>query len=242
MSVVMDSYDKNYFEFGTSLLEMVLFIPLVFLFLFVLIDAGFAVIDKSALIDAVDSGMNISKNSKFIDLQEDGNFAVNRQSCSDVQKKITDEIYSNVLRYQSITSAEGEIEITNNPRSHSIRITTAVVTLQIDRNSGRIIGFNVDAQPLTRGNLDSTNDSQNIKNYVTSKLLPELELSPSGFAIPFDSNTVSANTFSQKYLPESVLFYVSAKTYTRGIAHSMVRATLDKLYKIEERRLRFLGR
>lgn len=214
---------------GNALLEMILYLPLVLMFLFVVTDAGLALFTKTAVEDAFRGSINkqISSKVSLISLDEQNTIRVDPSSARALS----------FLICQEVANSAGAIYREGDPAAApSFVITAEAVEIAVDPQTGRALGFQYVAQSrCVIGALDaeSINRSTAIPSaddFIDQQLNVHADgLSP--FAVPAGGGPAAG------FLPVSAAVYLELSAAAPGLNPQVTSSLIGGLFAIHQQQL-----
>ncbi|MDR2338431.1 MAG: hypothetical protein LBE20_07335 [Deltaproteobacteria bacterium] len=181
---------------GNSILEMILFLPLAFLFGILALDAVFAMTDKSAITDAIRSGLGDYKTSPVPIFQSNGNDEINQDFLNWTVQKI--------LKNLGNTTNESEQDILD-----AAQVKVSAVRIKINNQTGQQIAIEI-TREASQGNLPTTlNNSSLISTTLANYNLNQIS--------PFAIKQRGVINSSKIYKDFAILIFASASVRTRSI-------------------------
>jgi hypothetical protein len=226
-------------EAGNSLLEMLLFTPLALFFLFAVIDGGLLFRDKAAVTEAVRSGINSSPTlpgySKFIDSSGEENDSL--PDSDELLQGIADEVAANIRRSQGIHA--------DNPAYDTFRVSAALVRMDIDPDSGRLIQSRIaspEAQSPKQGSFDIRQAApdfphQAIGDFVQDSLSEDALRPVSSFASPAAAVFRFGESAQSRYRSHAYAICVEVTALPKTISAGLTKILLGKYFALEEHQL-----
>jgi hypothetical protein len=180
---------------GNAILEMIIFLPIAFLFGILALDAALAVTDKSTITDAIRSGLNDYKTSP-VSIFQNGATNINPEFLNWTAQKI----------FTNITNARNDKDVLN-----TVKIKVSAVTIQIDSATGKQTGIQVE-QEVAYGNLSDN------KNTIYEALADYNKYSSIS---PFAVRKRGTSNNTNPYQDSSILIFAEATALTRGINNEL---------------------
>lgn len=242
---------------GNAFLEMLLFLPLGVLLLFVAVDAGFVYSEKAAIVNAIRSGVH----SQVRLSAEHGLLVLNREFVLEQDERAAEQLLQQVLEHIRENVACSR-RTANDEQDERFRIRAATVYLDIDPDTGQL-------SPSWRRNLGQALSAErgafsinsvvpsypyvSMEDFLTEKISNAEDAAaysdssgsvgrnPSPFAVPagheYRADIPSAK---RKYLSKTALLYVEVTALTRGLAPMLTRSLLGRFYALEEQQMHLL--
>ncbi len=226
---------SNMGEKGDGIFEMLLFMPLALLILFVGVDVGLSRLDYALVVDAVREGIHKQDgiDSKIYRLDH-GFVAIDKFIVASTATKIADRIAKSVSdKRVSLGSKDGKDQI---------KVKVIPLVLDVDSNSGEVVGYQREQEvvsgfgnPSLNYKGSSGNETIEIENQFIYSQIKESD-SRSGFAILRPSFSALDYQNNDSYLASQVAFMVSVDVISPSINPIWLNATLgsDLGYKIME--------
>lgn len=215
-------------EEGNGILEMLLFVPLALLLLFVGIDTGLSFVDKSMVTDAVRETVHNQLVNR-----------VNSQASSVYQATASGvdiDVNQASLLAQSLADrlatviAERRVNLGSNDASRQAKVNVTPVRIQINTNDGTTLGYsrmltvssNLGNPSLTLGSKVEVNTSEELLN-------SRIVAGGNGYAIP----SVNYSNSSNLYLPESLGYLVEVEALSPSINSLFLEQVLGSRFGIQ---------
>lgn len=230
-------------ESGAPLLEMVLFVPVAFLFLFMAVDAGYAYIEQAALADALRSGLNSEKSclaaSTLEPIADPSEISPNipRAQLEQVVKCMAANIAGSIASSSGLPLSDYKVDVTP-------------VVLRIDPTNGTLLSYSAQPISLDASVAGTFNISRMVPeypvkqrdDYISEQLASQIGVAPTRYSIPLGVSalSISAANSSVRYLNSTVLIYGEVTSLTRGIARSYAKGLLGRFFALQLQELRSL--
>lgn len=223
--------NKLFLRNGNGIMEIVLFLPFAFLFLFSSIDLGLAYKDRGAILGAVNSALNeeVLYNKKYplYSLNESADLLRNEENFQFYLKEI------NQIIAKKIAATRG---LSNFDKINSFQLIATIVELKINPTNGNLEDYQV-SQPLALYSQES-NNTNNIKDFIDNELQNCKTDNVCNYALPF-SKSLNFN-IPKNYLPYSLLLAFEIKAESYGISKEMNQSLLGKIFSVDEKFLKLL--
>jgi TadE-like protein len=234
-------------ETGNAMMEMLLFSPIAFLFLFGVVDGGFAYLERSAIADAIKSGLNseqiswdgenyLNSDSQTLNIEDDHSLSLNTESTQRIIHNIGEQIRKNIETRSALSNLITE-------KLFLIKVTP--VLLSIDPETGSLTNYEVLSTSYQHPTPATFNIQSSVPsfNYIDAQtylkeMLPE-NSEASSYAIPIGRAYEVTNSFNptSRYLDQAVVAYVEVTALTRGIGRDHVKSIIGRFYALEEQYL-----
>ena len=224
---------------GNAALDIVLFLPIALLFLFVVVDAGLLYVERSAVTDAVRAGLHAEYGSErpFQVLVQslEGDYEVDPVEASDLAEFLLGKILSNLSAVHA-PSGVGQ------PRRF---VEVSVFGLAIDASSGVVKPNRVERihSAYSTGQ-DSLPYADNAEQHYQSReefiqRTLDADVGVSRFAEPNAPIHLSTGGFDSvhRFIPTAVLVYVDVRGIADGIHPNFVSSTLGRFYAYQVQQL-----
>ncbi len=224
---------------GSIPLEMALITPLALLLLFVGLDAGLAYMQKTAIIDALRSGMNTSgvllKNSSIVEFDPVEGSHVNESKANEVVSEVLSDIRAALARIKGDSATDYKIRV-------------QAIVMEVDPNTGIVTdrARNVFAEQFPLGGGDphlpefdpGRYHYQALEDYLDASIRPGSEQSRQ-FAIPETPSyqVGGSQARSLRFLPFSVVLVGEVQALTNGINTPFARSVLGKFFAVAEKQI-----
>jgi hypothetical protein len=229
---------------GSGTLDIVLFMPLALLFLFVLTDAGLGFVEKAAITDAIRAGVNAAGRHA----NREALFKTGPGNQLEVEQVFVQHLVDGIAReiVQRVSRGKFALKQTGMPR---FAVEVAALLVRINADTGALNS----SEPYTMtavSNVPGNNIAEYIDNasgvsYVTREDFIEQEMkkeqgsSPSSYSVPlglvYHAGQPGAVGF--KYLDNSLVLFVEVRNIAEGINPSYTRAVLGRLFTLQEQQL-----
>ena len=225
---------------GNTLVEMLLFTPLALFFLFVVIDGGLTLRERSVITDAIRSGLNShSVQSGFSSLT----FGARSDDSGALQD--SDILLAGVVREISKNIANSRGLFAAAPFSN-FKVTGALITLDFDPQSGKLIAHQV-SKPYLSSPPGSTFDIQqtvpgyphiSIDSFVENLLMRDYSRERSSYAIPL-SRIADLNRPSQRalFMNRALALCIEVSALPVTMSPMMTKTILGQFYAVEEHQM-----
>lgn len=216
---------------GNGILEIVLFIPFAFLFLFSSIDLGLAYKDRGAILGAVNSVLNeeVLYNKKYplYTLTESADLLRNEENFQFYLKEINQLIAKKIAATRGLSNADN---------IDTLKISSTIVELKINPENGALEDYQVH-QPIAYfpeggGHTITLEDFINIQLQSCTVGNACTKALPLGKALNFAT--------SKNYLPYSLMIAFEIKAESYGISKEMNQSLLGKIFSVDEKFLKLL--
>ncbi len=213
------------FKNGNGIIDIILFLPFVFLFLFCSIDLGLAYKDRGAILGVVNSVLNeeilSNKKYKLYTLTESADLLKNEENFQNYLNEI------NQLITQKITATRG---LSNSDKNNSLKLSSAIIELKINQENGALQDYQV--YPSINSN------PTDIKDFINKQLQNCWVGNPCNYALPI-SNSLNFNS-TKNYLAYAMLLAFEIKAESYGISREMNQSLLGKIFSVDEKFLKLL--
>ena len=217
---------------GNAALETVLFTPLALLFLFVGVDAGFALVERATIQDAIRSSLN----SEILYQQRKGISVLGENEINfDELELLLESLGAQITKHLAAAQNYRENE---NPGTFKVKL--AGVLLEVDENTGQIQRFET-LKPLIEkpeGPLSLTTTNLNALS-INEFIENELQTNGLSYALPL-SPIYSAGATTLNFLPNSLAIYLEVSAQARGINPLITKSILGQFYVVQEQHLTLL--
>lgn len=205
-------------EKGNSVLELLLLLPLILFFLFIVIDAGLVLVQKASLHDAFRATTNsLPAHMKVLNNSEQAYYEVTQKIAEELEKNI-----SNVfLSYSNL--------------SNNYELFAFLYRLENDVITGGVLAKSV-IRKIHIGNLS---DIELLKPFDDTETYIENVLTKQSFAEPqgLILDPLDSSRSGQRYAANTWLLYLEVRAIPRGINFSFLRSTLGGLYSVQLQQL-----
>ena len=224
---------------GNCVLEMLLFTPLALFFLFAVIDGGLTFREKSAVVDAIRSGIlsqalhrgfNTITSAEFVESLD-----IPAEQVDQMLSGVTAEVAENILR------SRGQPE---NAEIKDFRVSAALVALNVDNATGELVSHRTLNPIITYPAHSVFNISdlvpdfphRSIQAFVADSLALEYSRTPSSYAVPL---TIARehNGLRHSFLQRTLLLCVEVTALPKSFAPVISRNLLGRYYAVEEHQL-----
>lgn len=212
-------------ERGTSPLEMLLCVPIALLFLFVVIDGGLALIERSSLRDGLRAGLN---------------FEAAVVAGQDAAGTIAEEILSNALRAAGVSDED-----------RRVAVEVRVLELAFDPLTGRLLSTGAvretarEVRPAGGDALERASAAG--YDYVTAEAFIEATLrhdadGPHPFAVPLGLRYRADRSESAAvhYQTPLTVLYAELRALPAGTNQRYTRSVLGRFYALQEQTVRIM--
>lgn len=229
---------------GNSMVGMLLFLPLALFFLFVVIDAGLALIDKAAISNALRAGFNgeayRSQSENPFQLTSTG-IELDRSKLTTVIQNVAQDILSKI---EVTLRRPGERVL------QDIKVTVVAIPLEVNPENGVITGSLHQGQlrvvvgdtgfDLHQAVPDFAIISQ--EQFIEEQIDRGDDARPSPFALPagIRYQPENSNSGTPMYLSQGVALYGEVTALARGNNSWYVKQVLNHFYALQEQQLRGL--
>lgn len=226
------------------MLGILLFLPLALFFLFIVIDAGLALIEKAAISNALRAGFNgeahISQGENPFQLTSTG-IELDRTTLTTEIQNIAEDILSKMV---------AALHQPSERVLHNVKVTVVAIPLEVNSENGVIIGNLHQGQlrvvvgdtnfDLHQAAPDFAIISQ--EQFIEEQIDRGDEAHPSPFALPAGVRYQPENSNSAPllYLSQGVALYGEVTALARGNNSRYVKQVLSHFYGLQEQQLRGL--
>jgi hypothetical protein len=229
---------------GSGTLDIVLFMPLALLFLFVLTDAGLGFVEKASITDAIRAGINAAG----MHTNQETLFKAGPENQLEVERVLVQNLVDGVARgiVQRVNKGKFALQKTRKPR-FAVEVTAILVGINTDTGALNSSGpYTMIATSNVPGNnLAEYGENASGVSYVTRENFIEQELKheqgilPSSYSVPLGLayRADRPGTVGFKYLDNSLILYVEVRNIAEGINPSYTEAVLGRLFTLQEQQL-----
>lgn len=209
-------------ENASAPLELLLLVPLIFMFLFVMVDAGLAFRERGALEDALRASLNLEElevgSVLNVSNGTNGEVNLNEQAIELLVERVIQGIESNIRLIKSPTDEATFLG------------TAAVIDIRIDPQDGSYLGFHVDRVKTTRNTFNiKAHTSQpivSLQDFVSSTLANEPTPSPFANMLGPTYLLNAEINKSNKFLDKALALYVEISALNEGLSPGYVKSVL----------------